>query len=83
MKNKLFVVWLALMGLTLASWALVSHGNMAPQIAGAVLIGVAFVKVRLIIVHYMESAHALRFIRITFEAWVWLVGAMTIGLYLA
>lgn len=43
---------------------------------------IAFLKVRLIIIHYMELTKTFFALRIAFETWVVLVACVTIALYL-
>ena len=81
-KDKLFWVLAGLLALTLLSWLIVSSAGLETQTLGVILIILAFVKVRLIIIHYMEAAKAYLPVRICFEAWVILVAGITIALYL-
>jgi len=81
-KDKLFLVLITLLGITLLSWFLVFAINLEPHIIGVILIIFAVVKVRLIIIHYMEANKAYLPIRIAFEAWVIVVAGITITLYL-
>lgn len=81
-KDKLFLVLAGLLSLTLLSWLILSYVGLEAQTLGVILIILAFIKVRLIIIHYMEAAKAYLPIRIAFEAWVILVGGITIALYL-
>lgn len=80
-RDELLVVLLALLGLTLFSWGLqLVHGVDAHSIGLSVL-AIAFVKARLIVVHYMEAKRAPPPIRVVFEAWVWGTAAMVLALY--
>lgn len=82
LKDKLLLVLAALLSLTLASWYLMAYVELEGKMLGALLLLLAFIKVRLIIVHYMEGVKAQLPIRLLFEAWVFVVAAITIGLYL-
>ena len=82
MKNRLFLVLMALLAFTLAGWSLMGFSSVSGKPLGAILLVLAFVKVHLIVVHYMEANSAEPFLRNAFKAWTWLVGALVIGMYL-
>lgn len=78
-------VWAVLMLLTLGSY-LVFEGQLesfgVSEEAGAIiLLAIAFFKVRLVIIHFMEIGHAVLPLRAALEAWVALTFAMTVVLY--
>jgi hypothetical protein len=79
-KNKLFLVLMVLFGLTLLSWMGLNHLNIDERIAGVLILIIAFIKVRLIIVHYMELPKTFLSLRLAFEAWIFLTGVVTIAL---
>jgi len=68
------VVWLVLVTATLVSWSL--------RAIGLAVLAVAFVKVRLVGLYFMELRTAPVPLRLAFEAWVVVVGAVLAGLYL-
>ena len=79
------VVWVILMLLTIASY-LVFEGQLdrlgVSEEAGAItLLVIAFFKVRLVIIHFMEVGHAILPLRAALEAWVALTFAMTVFFY--
>ncbi len=76
-KDKLFLVLIALLGMTLMSWLLISSANL-----GVMILLLAFLKVRLIAIHFMEAAMAHRLVRIAFDAWGVVVGGGIIFGYL-
>jgi len=80
LKNKLFLVLMVLFGLTLLSWMGLNHLNIDERIAGVLILIIAFIKVRLIIVHYMELPKTFLPLRLAFEAWIFLTGVVTIAL---
>lgn len=82
LKDRLFLVLLALLAITLVSWLLVGSGSLDTEVLGALVLVLAFVKVRMIVIHYMEASTVPRPLRLGFEAWVVLVGLMTVALYL-
>lgn len=65
------VLWLVLVALTIMSLELfqgVAGGNR--HIAAAAVIVIAFIKVRIVGLDYMEIRNAPRLLRVLFEAWV-------------
>jgi len=80
-KDKLFLVFVALLAITLASWGLILVANINSSVPGAALLLMAFVKVQLIVSHYMEASETPPLVRYAFDAWVWLVGLMCVALY--
>ncbi len=82
LTDKLFLVLTALLGITLLSWLLTSFVNFEKKSLGAMILLLAFFKVRLIAIHFMEMAKTQRLVRIAFEAWFFLVGGGMIWGYL-
>jgi len=85
--NKLLWVLVILLSLTALSWAAPQLAplfgkTMGAKILGALLILLAFMKVRLIILHFMEAGSAYPPLRLAFEAWVAIAGGGTLLLYL-
>lgn len=80
-ENRLRLVLFVLLGLTLLSWGVQTVSFPEPKWAGLAVLAIAFVKVRLIVVHYMEAKLALLPIRVAFELWVWGTAAMVLALY--
>ena len=77
------LVWLVLMSITLVSWGLDwSHGQLLPdvRIEAVVIITLAFIKARLVLMHFMEAAHAPLQLRLPCEAWILLSGGVLIVL---
>lgn len=82
MKDKLLLVLFVLLGITLFSWGLNFSIALDEKSFGVALLVLAFLKVRLIVVHYMESSKAILPLRIAVESWVFGTGLATIILYL-
>jgi hypothetical protein len=82
-RARTSVVWLLLVAATALSWKL-SHGlGLAdPQDAGCAVLVVAFIKVRLVIMDFMEIRGAPLAMRLAGETWVLLMAAVLIALYL-
>jgi hypothetical protein len=84
-RHAVTTVWLLLVLATGASWWLggASAASGAPtRVATAVLLLIAFVKVRLIVRYFMEVRHAPSALRIAFDAWIGLVCLALLVLYL-
>jgi hypothetical protein len=82
-RSRTTLIWSLLIGATAASWAM-GHGMgiRAIRDAGVAIIVVAFIKVRFVILEFMEVRHAPLPMRIVGEAWVLLICAVLILLYL-
>ena len=80
--KRLALAWLVLTVLTLASWQS-SARTIDPTVASIGVLVVAFVKARIVIVHFMEVGTAPRPLRLACDAWVVLGGATLCGLYLS
>ena len=85
-RTRATLVWLVLTLLTALSWYLAEdygvHHALAVRWVTAALFMVAFVKVRLVIMHFMEINDAPIALRAVFEAWVLVVCGVLIALYL-
>lgn len=86
-EKRLLVVWLALSAITLAQLGVGSlDGGGAPGPSAAIAagaIGIALVKVRIILREFMEVRHAPVLLGRLTDLWVVLTGAMLLGGYLA
>ena len=82
-RSRITLIWMLLVAATAASWA-VGHGLglHAARDAGIAVIVVAFVKVRLVILDFMEIRHAPLTMRIAGESWVAAICTVLILLYL-
>jgi len=83
LRSRITIVWLLLLAATLLSWEL-GHGFAlsSPQLIRAAVISVAFIKVRYVILDFMEIRNAPLAMRLVAELWVLLVAATLIALYL-
>lgn len=82
LKDKLLWVLATLLLLTAVSWAASFMLPLSTKVLGALLLVLAFVKVRLIIQHFMEAGSVDGLLRVVLEAWVVLIGGTTVFLYL-
>ena len=80
--NRISLVWLVLVGVTMLAWA-AGHGAVDDlDLARAAVIGVAFFKVRCVILDFMEIRHAPVAMRVIGEIWTVTVCAVLIALYI-
>lgn len=77
------MTWLCLLGVTFVSWTL-GHGVGIgdPHAAGAIIIAVTFVKVRLVIREFMEVRTAPPWLRFGTDGWLLLVGTVLLVRFL-
>jgi heme/copper-type cytochrome/quinol oxidase subunit 4 len=81
-NRRAVAVWAVLVTATMASWLLGAHDPVGRTASTVAVIVIAFVKVRLVGVHFMCLDRAPRPLRLTFDTWVVGAGAMVVGLYL-
>jgi Prokaryotic Cytochrome C oxidase subunit IV len=83
--RRLLICWAVLVALTLASfesaWGLGWARD--PVVAIAIVIGAALIKVRLVILDFMEVRHAPFALRLALEAWVLALGGGILALWYA
>ena len=83
-RDRVAAVWVFLMLATLVSWVLGEDRLIHTQNVVAVgVIAIAFIKVRLVGIHFMELREAPLPLRAAFEAYVALAATVLVGLYLA
>ena len=86
-QKRLFVVWGVLCAITLAQLAVGPAGGRAGPVPNAVIaagaIGIALVKVRIILREFMEVRHAPVLLGRLTDLWVVLTAAMLFGGYVA
>jgi len=81
---RLTVIWLLLLAATALSWGLgIGALVHATRVAGTAIVVVAFFKIRLIMLEFMEIRHAPLFMRIGCEAWVLAICGGIVFLYLS
>lgn len=81
-KRPGFVVWLFLTAATIVTtWALAKDNFDVTWSTVAIMV-IAAVKVRFVLLHFMELKHAPIPLRLVFEAWVVIVTAVVLGFYL-
>jgi hypothetical protein len=85
LRDAVSVVWALLVAATCISWAVgADHGNghAARQLATAIVLLVAFIKVRMVGMYFMELRYAPAVLRTLFDAWCLLVGGGVLAMYL-
>jgi caa(3)-type oxidase subunit IV len=76
-------VWLLLITATGVSWALgTQHGMHGHQLASVIILLIAFIKVRLVGLYFMELREAPNILRGLFEAYCLIVCALLVGVFI-
>ena len=79
LRERVTLVWVGLMALTcLTTWGL-SKDLFSPAVAVVGMFLIAAVKVRYVMLDFMELRHAPTPVRVAFEAWPVVVTAMILG----
>lgn len=82
LRKPASIVWIVLMLATIiTTWGL-SKDAFAARFATISIMLIAAFKVRLVLLHFMELRHAPLPLRLVFEAWVLVVTAGIVGVYL-
>ncbi|MFT4561781.1 MAG: hypothetical protein ACI9BW_001523 [Gammaproteobacteria bacterium] len=85
LRRKITFVWLVLILATALSWQF-GHGfgfGDRYTFATVAIVIIAFVKLRLVFLDFMELRHAPLPLRLAFEGWALVVGGTIIGCYLS
>jgi hypothetical protein len=83
-RDRTAAVWAVLVLATLASWVLGEDKLIHTQdVVATGVIAIAFIKVRLVGIHFMELREAPLLLRAAFEAYVAVAATVLIVLYLA
>lgn len=80
--DRQLAAWAILMGATVVTAVLGLEQAGASTIVGTALLAIAFLKLRLVGIHFMELATAPAGLRLAFEGYVVLVFGVLIALYL-
>lgn len=83
LKSRIGAVWIGLIVATLISWRIGTDHGVHASLATAIVLVVAFVKVRFVGMYFMELRHAPAWLRVAFEAYCLLVCTALIVMYLA
>jgi hypothetical protein len=83
-RSAVTPVWVLLMIATAASWSLATdHGIGIHKAVTVAVLVVAFVKVALIGMYFMELRHAPPWLRNIFHVWYFAVSSVVVAIYLA
>jgi caa(3)-type oxidase subunit IV len=83
LRERVTMVWLGLMVLTcVTTWGL-SKDVFSPAVAVVGIFLIAAVKVRFVMLDFMELRHAPIAVRVAFEAWPVVVTAIILGVWFA
>ena len=80
-RHKLLIVLIALLAITALAWAMTRSAIISGQALALFIVLLAFIKARLIIIHYMDVSAAHAAVRWAFEAWVVIAALGTVLLY--
>lgn len=80
MERRLILIWLALLGLTLLSFESGDASRNGGGVLKAAVLAVAFFKVRIIILEFMELRDAPIALRAVVEGWTWLTMLLLIAM---
>jgi caa(3)-type oxidase subunit IV len=83
LRTPATAVWVLLIAATTVSWALgIQHGLHDHQLSSVIILLIAFVKVRLVGVYFMELREAPNVLRWLFEAYCVVVCALLVGVFI-
>ncbi len=82
LRDRITIVWLALIIATVASWTLGVGHEMPVEYATISIIVIAFAKVHFVGRYFMELRHAPIPLVVIFEVWTVVVAVLLIGMYL-
>jgi heme/copper-type cytochrome/quinol oxidase subunit 4 len=83
LKNRISLIWLALIAATLISWWIGTDDAASPTLGTAVVLIVVFIKIRLIGLYFMELRDAPLPLRLLFEGYCLIVCTTLLVMYLA
>jgi caa(3)-type oxidase subunit IV len=83
LRSRISLVWLVLIAATLASWKVGTDHGVHAQLATTIVLLVAFIKVRLVGLYFMELREAPLPLRVIFEGYCLVVCTVLIIMYLA
>jgi hypothetical protein len=83
LRSRITLIWFLLVTATALSWEM-GHGVgfHDARYAGVAIIVIAFIKVRFVLLDFMELRHAPLFMRLIAETWVVVIGTTLITLFL-
>ncbi|OBI19805.1 hypothetical protein A5712_18740 [Mycobacterium sp. E2327] len=83
LRTPATAVWVVLITATALSWTLgIQHGTHDHQLASVLILLIAFIKVRLVGMYFMELREAPNVLRGLFETYCLVVCALLVGVFL-
>lgn len=88
LRTPASLVWLFLVGATVLSWVLGVEqgaggaGSVSARVVGVAVLAIAFIKLRLVGLYFMELREAPLVLRAIFETYCLVVGSMVVVLFL-
>ena len=82
LRKPATVIWVALMLATCASTWWLSKDLVLPTVATVAIVLIAAVKIRLVLMHFMELRSAPLAWRLVFEIWLLVITGLILGFYL-
>lgn len=76
------ITWFALVCASIATWLLLEGMRVNARTAVGLILLVAVIKVRMIVLHYMELKHAPLRWRLAFEIWPVVAASLILGIWL-
>jgi heme/copper-type cytochrome/quinol oxidase subunit 4 len=80
--QRLTMLWIVLAFATLASFFTTNQSLVSPVLAVVVIMLIAYSKARLVLLYFMEMAHAPRAWRVIFEVWLAAVTLEILAFYM-
>lgn len=74
--------WLMLVCASIATWLLIEDQGFSASSAISLILLIAVIKVRMIVLHYMELKHAPLRWRMVFELWPVVAASLILGIWL-
>lgn len=78
LRSRYTVIWLALVGATLLSWALGGGAGDDKTLAASGIILVSLIKVRYVVLDFMELRRAPKLMRLVAELWISLLAIVLV-----
>lgn len=75
------LTWVFLVAASMATYTIVEGHRLSVGLAVSIVMGIAVLKARMIVLHFMEMKHASRAWRLALELWVLLAASLILGLW--
>lgn len=81
MNRAAIITWFVLVCASIATWLLIEDQGLGAPSAVSLILLIAVVKVRMIVLHYMELKHAPLRWRLVFELWPVVAASLILGIW--